>query len=205
MSKKNDTTKQNIDNSPAPVDSAASLETWFQLLHSQTQTPWEKLPDIDLYMDQVLTLMERQLKPYKRTDKDTLLTSSMINNYMKDNLLPRAVDKKYDRRHLVLLSVLGALKPVLSLSDLRILLPELNLSQTPQELYQHFESARQGAICDCQEKVNQQITAMTEREGAENRMDLLRLAFDLSLHASVQLATAQKILDILKGEGATNE
>ena len=47
---------------------------------------WGDLPDIDLYMDQLISYMPRQLI---RFDDRNALTSAMVNNYIKDGLVPR--------------------------------------------------------------------------------------------------------------------
>ena len=66
-------------------------------LSSRRPSDWEHLPDFPLYMDQVLSYMERQTV---RLDEDDALTASMVNNYAKNALLPRAEGKKYNREHL---------------------------------------------------------------------------------------------------------
>ena len=55
---------------------------------------WELLPDIGLYMDQVITLMDRTFSPALPKGE---MTKSMVNNYVKVGLIPRPVGKKYDR------------------------------------------------------------------------------------------------------------
>ena len=52
---------------------------------------WHELPDIELYMDQVITLIEKYLSPLITLEKHTLLTSSMVNNYVKHGLIPAPV------------------------------------------------------------------------------------------------------------------
>ena len=45
----------------------------------------EDIPNIDLYMDQVTTLMESRLKSTSRNPgEDKILTKTMINNYAKN-------------------------------------------------------------------------------------------------------------------------
>ena len=56
-----------------------------------------EIPDLDLYMDQVITLFENKLSNGKRFDDDKLLTKTMINNYAKDKLLQPITNKKYSR------------------------------------------------------------------------------------------------------------
>ena len=53
------------------------------------------IPDIDLYMDQVTTFMDRSLSAAKLHEDDKLMTKTMINNYAKNGLLPPPVKKKY--------------------------------------------------------------------------------------------------------------
>ena len=72
----------------------SDIENWLRELDHTALLDWEKLPDIGLYMDQVLTLMDRQLNFYKRSEDDKILTKAMINNYTKDGVLPRPIDKK---------------------------------------------------------------------------------------------------------------
>ena len=56
-------------------------------MESQRPAEWEALPDLNLYMDQVIGYMPRQLIQYGEGER---LTSAMVNNYIKDGLLPRA-------------------------------------------------------------------------------------------------------------------
>lgn len=80
---------------------------------------WELLPDIGLYMDQVITLMERTFSP---TLPKGEMTKSMVNNYVKVGLIPRPVGKKYDREHLAMLLMICVLKQALSMESVGQLL-----------------------------------------------------------------------------------
>lgn len=82
----------------------------------------EKIPAIDLYMDQVTTFMEENLKKAKRHPEDKALTKTMINNYAKNNLLPPPVKKKYSKEHILLLLFIYYYKNLLSFSDIEQLL-----------------------------------------------------------------------------------
>lgn len=63
-------------------------------MQEQRPVDWESFPDIGLYMDQVVSYLPRQLIHYGEGE---LLTSAMVNNYIKDGLLPRAEGKRYSR------------------------------------------------------------------------------------------------------------
>lgn len=80
----------------------------------------EDIPDIDLYMDQVTTLMDSRLKHTTRfPDEDKILTKTMINNYTKNDLLPPPVKKKYSREHVLILIFIYYYKGVMSISDIQ--------------------------------------------------------------------------------------
>lgn len=81
-----------------------------------------EIPNIDLYMDQVTTFMEEQLKRTKRYEEDKILTKTMINNYAKNDLLPPPVRKKYSREHMLLLIFIYYFKGILSISDIQTVL-----------------------------------------------------------------------------------
>lgn len=83
------------------------------------------IPNIDLYMDQVTTFMDAQLKSTKRYKDDKILTKTMINNYAKNNLLPPPVKKKYTKEHVLVLIFIYYFKNILSIKDIEALMKPL--------------------------------------------------------------------------------
>jgi DNA-binding transcriptional MerR regulator len=79
----------------------------------------KEIPEIDLYMDQVIQLFESKLDNYKRTQEDKILTKTMINNYVKGKLLMPVTKKKYTKEHIILMSIIYQLKGGLSISDIK--------------------------------------------------------------------------------------
>lgn len=86
------------------------------------------IPNIDLYMDQVTTFMEKELKSTKRYEDDKILTKTMINNYAKNDLLPPPVKKKYSKEHLMILTFIYYFKSILSIGDIEKLLSPITES-----------------------------------------------------------------------------
>lgn len=80
------------------------------------------IPNIDLYMDQVTSFMEKQLKSTKRNGEDKILTKTMINNYAKNDLLPPPTKKKYSKEHLLVLTFIYYFKNILSMKDIQMVL-----------------------------------------------------------------------------------
>ena len=85
----------------------------------------DESPQIDLYMDQETTFMEKHLGELKRYPEDKVLTKTMINNYTKNNLLPPPEKKRYTKDHLILLIYIYYLKNVVSINDIQIMLKPL--------------------------------------------------------------------------------
>ncbi len=86
----------------------------------------DDIPNIDLYMDQVTTFMDKKLRNASRNKEDKILTKTMINNYAKNNLLPPPVKKKYSKEHLMLLIFIYYYKGILSINDIQNLLNPLS-------------------------------------------------------------------------------
>ncbi|WP_252223457.1 MULTISPECIES: DUF1836 domain-containing protein [unclassified Clostridium] len=85
----------------------------------------EDIPEIDLYMDQVIQLFENKLSVLKRKEEDKVLTKTMINNYAKAKLLMSIKNKKYSKEHLILMSLIYDLKGALSINDIKLTLDNI--------------------------------------------------------------------------------
>lgn len=85
-----------------------------------------EVPELDLYMDQVITLFENKLSAGKRNEDDKILTKTMINNYAKDKLLQPIKNKKYTKENILLLILIYNLKQSLSISDIKLFLNSID-------------------------------------------------------------------------------
>ena len=86
---------------------------------------YAELPDLGLYMDQVISVMEKYLAPFTLDEEENLITSTMINNYVKQRLIPAPSKKRYGSDHLAQLFICTLLKQVLTLSELDCILSAL--------------------------------------------------------------------------------
>lgn len=100
-------------------------------------TPWEQIPDLGLYMDQVITFITRMYEPLYGQEIHGYLSSSMINNYVKSRLIPRPTGKKYSREQIALLIMIVVLKQTSSMEDIRRMLA-LGEAETVEGLYNSF-------------------------------------------------------------------
>lgn len=79
---------------------------------------YNELPEIDLYIDQVVTILQNNLSIFCKDPENPIITPSMINNYVKNGLLSSPIKKKYNKDHLAHLFVICILKKLLSISDI---------------------------------------------------------------------------------------
>ena len=79
------------------------------------------VPQLDLYMDQILSLFEQGLGDGKRHPSDKLLTKTMVNNYVKEGLMTPVRGKKYTRQQIMQLLCVYPLKQTLRLNDVKAL------------------------------------------------------------------------------------
>ena len=95
------------------------LVDWGENLESFRLPHWEELPDLELYMDQVKTLVDRYLSSVIQGEKHPLLTSSMVNNYVKLGMIPAPVKKKYSKQHVAFLIAITTLKQILTIPEIK--------------------------------------------------------------------------------------
>ena len=111
---------------------------------------WEELPELDLYLDQVVTFIDKYLSSYivnkDETGENKLITKTMINNYVKQKVLDAPVKKKYNRTNLAYLIIICILKQVYSINDISKLI-KIGIRNTPINIsYNRFCDFLEDAI-----------------------------------------------------------
>lgn len=154
-------------------------------LERERPVAWEELPDIGLYMDQLISYMPRQLIRYGEGES---LTSAMVNNYIKDGAMPRAEGKRYSHTHLGCLTALCALKQVLSVKDAALLLDAAAEGQEPRALYAQFLEELDRAL---------DVTAGS-LDASDREEDLPDLALALALRSYADKLACQRLLELIR-------
>ena len=98
---------------------------------------WEEIPNIDLYLDQVLLYVNQVCAPVS-PDKDKGLTASMVNNYVKHGYLTKPDKKKYQRQQIARLIAITTLKSVFSIQEIAQTLNTLQSQASSEQLYDAF-------------------------------------------------------------------
>jgi len=167
----------------------------------------QNIPEIDLYMDQVTTFMDKKLDSFKRDPEDKILTKTMINNYSKAGILIPLKKKKYSRQHMILLITIYKLKQILSINDIEILFSplldkarEANDKKLIEEVYAVYLEVEQNKPCgfeiisDSQLELIEKHTAQFNNEEAELLKWFLMVML-LVNEANDRKRLAEKIID----------
>ena len=94
---------------------------YVELIRELRLPRYSDIPEIDLYLDQLLTYIEGHLRPLVAPD-EKLLTASMVNNYVKQRIVPAPKQKRYTADHVALFTVICLMKRTFSMDDIHSLL-----------------------------------------------------------------------------------
>ena len=98
---------------------------------------WNELPEVDLYMDQVLIYIDSHIANFVSKDAK-FVTKSMINNYVKQNIMPAPVNKKYSKSHLAYLIMICIFKQILPLPDVKKIIEQKLINSSIENAYNKF-------------------------------------------------------------------
>jgi len=107
---------------------------------------WDDLPHFDLYLDQVINLIDDYLYLFNFENEPNILTKSMVHNYVKLGLIPKPEKKKYNRKHLAYLIAITILKRVMTISEIKAgILYQAKISGT-NDAYELFIDEQEYAL-----------------------------------------------------------
>ncbi|MGC6175430.1 DUF1836 domain-containing protein [Lacrimispora sp. 38-1] len=174
----------------------------------------ETIPNIDLYMDQVTTFMDKHLSDTKRYPDDKVLTKTMINNYAKNNLLPAPSKKKYTKEHILLLIFIYYFKNLLSFNDIEQLFRPITdkhfnpadgmpLEEVYKEIFSQEEADLERIKSDILEKYQHSCKTYEEKGIEGEDLEYLRLfswICELSFDVYVKKQVIEQLIDDLREE-----
>lgn len=174
-------------------DLTAHLLDFSGEISSPNMPKWQDLPDLDLYMDQVISFMCKHLGIFCG-DAGKLITPSMINNYVKLGVIPPPIKKKYTREHLARLMMICMLKQILPISAVASLAGSSMDDSGPAISFDKFSLEQDCALKSCAEALTQDIKSLPEQE---LRAQLSHIALTLSAQANARRILAEKITSLL--------
>lgn len=176
----------------------SELVEWADIMAAHQLPAWNDLPDLELYMDQVVSLVTQYLShlgPMLGEDKP--LTPAMINNYVKMGLLRAPVKKRYTRTHLACLIIICILKRSLTMAAIQKLMSKDITDEEAAELYESFCSSRSAGVDFLIERVRKwDVELFLEDDAADGSS----LAMRLAVMANLLKLSAEKLLGATEAE-----
>ena len=164
-------------------------------------------PDMEIYMDQAETFLNKELGIYKKSEKDKVITKTMIGNYVKHNMMPRPVNKKYSKDHLIMLALIYYLKGTFQMEEIeKIVKPLIDNYNSEFDDKIDMTSLYEGILTvqtTEQESLAQSINNMIEESkyhlkekelSDDDMLELFMLIVNLSMKADAQKYLAHKLL-----------
>lgn len=198
------------------MDNKKIYDEMIRFLDTISYVKPDKIPYIDIYMDQVTGIMDEHLKRVKRHEDDKILTKTMINNYTKAKILPPPEKKKYSREHMFLLLFIYYYKGILSLEDLKTILEDVrtryfkNDDISVEDIYKEVFSMEACQMEVLKKDISQKFEQAQETFGNikkeaidEDSLERLRLfsfACELGFDIYLKQLLLENICDRLHGE-----
>ncbi|MBE6891262.1 MAG: DUF1836 domain-containing protein [Ruminococcaceae bacterium] len=154
---------------------------------------WEELPELELYMDQVIAFTEKHLQFFSE-DGTKVITPSIINNYVKLGIIPPPVRKRYSRTHLAYLIMVCTLKQIMPIPTVQILISRKVQRFSVDSVYNDF--------CDAQESAfKKSLGEASARfiDGGDYAFILEDISLSMAVAANAEKAVAAKIILEMKG------
>ena len=176
------------------------MRKWESYLNEHTLPSWDELPTLDLYMDQVVALINSYLGFLpKEVGMDAVVTAAAVNNYVRKKIMPAPVKKRYSRIHLAYLLMICSLKQSVSISYIQQMLPPTLTEQQVQDVYNRFAEQQRRTTLYFVEQVNQQASRLlaeskTDDDGVNNIVTAFAVTASLSRMATEKLILMQEPL-----------
>ena len=132
-----------------------------------TLPKFKELPAIDLYMEQVLIYVNQTLDAVS-PDGEKMLTSFMVNNYVKAKMVAEPSKKKYSREQIGYLLAITLCKTTMSLADMSLLLElDHGISSNVSRIYEFWSRMESSILADVGKTVQKHLDLISARYEAE--------------------------------------
>ncbi len=166
------------------------LNLWAQDLNEVSLPAWENLPTIDLYSEQLIQYI-RKLLWFMDSDEEPVITKAMINNYVKNGIIPKPEKKKYTRVHLAHLIAISTLKQVLTIPQINAGIVYQSRVSKPKGAYNLFCEEMNSAFKNLIYQINDEDNHIPIHEYSHGRK-----AMRFAANAFAYKMIAAKIVEI---------
>jgi len=176
------------------------MRKWEAYLNDHALPSWEELPELELYMDQVVALLNSYLGFLpKEVGMDAVVTAAAVNNYVRKKIIPAPVKKRYSRIHLAYLLMICSLKQSVSISYIQQMIPLSLPEEQVHDIYNSFAAQHRRTTLYFVQQVNQEASRLlaegkTDDDGVNNIVTAFAVTAGLSRMATEKLILMQEPL-----------
>ncbi len=127
---------------------------------------YNELPKIELYMDQLISYIEGVLRALQINDKDKFITTAMVNNYVKQGVIPPTEKKRYNKKHIAYLIVICILKQIYTINEIseliKIQADNVELLKAYDYFADEFETALQLTFTNTAEQMQKSTSKVQQ-------------------------------------------
>ena len=185
---------------------AGKLRRWEKYLENYRLPRWEDIPDMGLYMEQVIKLLTQYLDYFPpELKEDNFITAATINNYVRKKIMPEPVNRKYYRKHIAYLIIICSLKQSLSIPVLQKMIPVELTEEELKETYTAYVNRQKIGVSYFAKQVRLAAAGVLDHEyeselATDSTEDLIYLSAVISGFARL---FAEKLL-LLEGKTLEN-
>ncbi len=187
------------------------LKKYLETVASFTLPQYKELPGVELYMEQVLKYINGTLDSLT-IDQKNMLTSFMVNNYVKAKMIDLPVKKKYSKEQIGYLLAICLMKSTISMADMSLLL-ELDscVSVDKGRLYAFWASMETSILQDTAKKTLDRVGNFTKAYSSgkgkksnaseqDARASLGLIALRLAIQAQANKLISDSIIAALRSD-----
>ena len=184
------------------------IKTQLKMLEKSALIPEEKIPDLDLYIDQAAMFFKSHFEGLERPDGKSVITKAMINNYAKNDLIPRPEGKKYTKSHMLMIAMIIYLKSIFKIEEIELLMKPL-IENHRSEFEDHIDpSILYNTACEVNRNHAGELASQIDEDidaikkmledtdiADDQRMEVFTLILSLTMKAASFKFVASKLLE----------
>lgn len=169
----------------------ANFKNWFDEFEKKNLPQYQDLPDIPLYMEQLIYYLKSESKILETSSYDTQISSSMINNYVKAKIVDKPEKKKYSKAQISELLEIIYLKEVLSLPEIKQIF-DITYTKDKEKAYKDYAETKKQAT----KKAIQDAKIQLNDVDYSNEEDIINAALDLAAKANAYAVISKRLLHL---------
>ena len=185
---------------------AGKLRRWEKYLEDFKLPSWNEIPDIGLYMEQVIILLKEYLDYLPPELKDEqIITAATINNYVRTKIMPEPVKKKYYREHIAYLVMICTMKQILPIAVISKIIPTDISEDEVRDIYDRYSERHKKTIQYFLKQIRLVAGPILDHKDIieESTADTEDLVIMCTIFAGFSKLMAEKLL-LLDGKDLTN-